>query len=119
MSKSPFHFQSTMILWGPVVLLGLEKHQEGGQEKCKVKTWSISQISVALALEICLPSLMSQLSDGKENGQWQQLELVGHQPRCTHIWIKDKLLFPNYMPKHAEALLQCDEKEWKNRQILT
>lgn len=69
MSRGPSHFQSSMILRGQAVLLGLGKHREGGQEKGEVvKTCSSSQMSSALVLKR-LPSLLSRLSDGKENGQ--------------------------------------------------
>lgn len=58
MSKGPFHCQSSMILLGQVLLLGLGKCQEDGQGS--------SLINLALA---CLPSLLPQLSEDKENGQ--------------------------------------------------
>lgn len=36
MSKGPFYFQTSMILLGQILLLGLEKDQDGGQGNSQI-----------------------------------------------------------------------------------
>lgn len=100
--------------WGQAVLLGLGKHQEGGQDKGKVKTRSTSQIRFALSLKCLLP-LFSWLSEGKENGV-TAVGTTGHLPRCTHMWTKDETAHLDPVLRHSGAPLQGDGKQGKKRQ---